>query len=80
MHRDLYTIATTITVIATIIMMNTNSDGGYAALAPSEMFWVEKYSFLKDRGYLLRPRYRPGWTPPPREAGEREDTIYALVR
>lgn len=26
--------------------------------------WVQRYELLKSRGYLLRPRYRPGWTPP----------------
>ncbi|KAG8994897.1 hypothetical protein FRB94_009612 [Tulasnella sp. JGI-2019a] len=28
-----------------------------------EQLWVNRYNFLKERGYLLRPRYRPGWTP-----------------
>ncbi|KAJ3856534.1 hypothetical protein EV368DRAFT_32205 [Lentinula lateritia] len=26
-----------------------------------EIFWRDHYDWLKDRGYLLRPRYRPGW-------------------
>ncbi|KAE9385796.1 hypothetical protein BT96DRAFT_928625 [Gymnopus androsaceus JB14] len=26
-----------------------------------EVFWRDHYNWLKDRGYLLRPRYRPGW-------------------
>lgn len=26
--------------------------------------WLGRFEFLKSRGYLLRPRYRPGWTPP----------------
>ncbi|KAG8903695.1 hypothetical protein FRC01_009033 [Tulasnella sp. 417] len=30
----------------------------------SERQWVAKFQFLKDSGYLLRPRYRPDWVPP----------------
>ncbi|KAF5376400.1 hypothetical protein D9757_008694 [Collybiopsis confluens] len=26
-----------------------------------ETFWRDHYEWLKDKGYLLRPRYRPGW-------------------
>ncbi|KAF5357271.1 hypothetical protein D9757_013001 [Collybiopsis confluens] len=26
-----------------------------------EIFWHEHFEWLKERGYLLRPRYRPGW-------------------
>ncbi|KAG8998465.1 hypothetical protein FRB93_013697 [Tulasnella sp. JGI-2019a] len=32
-------------------------------LDETEQLWVGRYNFLKERGYLLRPRYRPGWTP-----------------
>ncbi|KAG8894693.1 hypothetical protein FRC00_008581 [Tulasnella sp. 408] len=30
-------------------------------LLMSEEPWVARFDFLKSRGYLLRPRYRPGW-------------------
>ncbi|KAJ7037422.1 kinase-like domain-containing protein [Mycena alexandri] len=30
----------------------------------SELFWIELQPFLLSRGYLLRPRFRPGWVPP----------------
>ncbi|KAG8979886.1 hypothetical protein FRB90_007845, partial [Tulasnella sp. 427] len=33
-------------------------------LLASEHIWVAKFQFLKDSGYLLRPRYRPDWVPP----------------
>ncbi|KAJ7092040.1 kinase-like domain-containing protein [Mycena belliarum] len=33
-------------------------------LEAHEVFWRENYSWLKDCGYLLRPRYAPGWTAP----------------
>ncbi|KIK54390.1 hypothetical protein GYMLUDRAFT_48753 [Collybiopsis luxurians FD-317 M1] len=26
-----------------------------------EQWWAAQYEFLKDQGYMLRPRYRPGW-------------------
>ena len=28
-----------------------------------EIFWRDKQRFLQSRGYMLRPRYRPGWQP-----------------
>ena len=30
-------------------------------LRDREVFWRDHYDWLKERGYLLRPRYRPGW-------------------
>ncbi|KAJ7480032.1 kinase-like domain-containing protein [Mycena galericulata] len=30
---------------------------------PHELFWIDHQQFLLSRGYLLRPRYRPGWVP-----------------
>ncbi|KZT10870.1 uncharacterized protein LAESUDRAFT_672427 [Laetiporus sulphureus 93-53] len=36
------------------------ADGG---LLPDERFWCDHYAWLKDQGYVLRPRYRPGWVP-----------------
>ena len=32
-------------------------------LSPSEKLWREHYNFLNHRGYILRPRYQPNWTP-----------------
>ena len=32
-------------------------------LIPSERFWQERYTHLQERGYILRPRYKPGWKP-----------------
>ncbi|KIJ60038.1 hypothetical protein HYDPIDRAFT_117724 [Hydnomerulius pinastri MD-312] len=28
-----------------------------------ELWWSNRFEWLKARGYLLRPRYSPGWTP-----------------
>jgi len=32
-------------------------------LGESEVWWSQHYQWLKDSGYLLRPRYAPDWTP-----------------
>jgi len=32
-------------------------------LSPSEILWRDRYNFLSQRGYQLRPRYQPNWTP-----------------
>ncbi|KAJ7680951.1 kinase-like domain-containing protein [Mycena polygramma] len=37
---------------------------GYDMLLQDELFWRDSYTWLKGVGYLLRPRYAPGWTPP----------------
>lgn len=36
---------------------------GPETLTEAELPWLARYEFLKEHGYLLRPRYRPGWTP-----------------
>lgn len=36
---------------------------GPETLTEDELRWLARYKFLKEHGYLLRPRYRPGWTP-----------------
>lgn len=28
-----------------------------------EQPWLSRFHFLKEQGYLLRARYRPGWVP-----------------
>ena len=40
--------------------MPTNKDG---ELSEPELWWSQHYQWLKDNGYLLRPRYAPDWTP-----------------
>ena len=30
---------------------------------PSEIFWSDHQPWLQERGYMLRPRLRPGWVP-----------------
>ncbi|KAJ3825086.1 kinase-like domain-containing protein [Lentinula raphanica] len=33
------------------------------ALNEHEEWWIQHFDYLKEHGYLLRPRYRPGWKP-----------------
>ena len=37
-----------------------NMDGG---LTNAEFFWRDHYRFLEEKGYKLRSRYSPDWTP-----------------
>ncbi|KAI0669473.1 kinase-like domain-containing protein [Trametes maxima] len=36
---------------------------GFYNLSPKELFWQARYHYLKEHGYLLRPRYDPAWKP-----------------
>lgn len=38
---------------------------------PHDVFWVEHFEWFKSCEYMLRPRYRPEWTPS--WAGTKED-------
>lgn len=38
--------------------VNTLFTGGHY---DNEKIWIARFDFLKASGYLLRPRYRPGW-------------------
>ncbi|KAI0054727.1 hypothetical protein BV25DRAFT_1895581 [Artomyces pyxidatus] len=35
----------------------------YESLYPHEAAWRDRQFFLESKGYMLRPRLRPGWTP-----------------
>ena len=35
----------------------------HRTLLAHEMFWRDHQAWLVQKGYMLRPRYRPGWTP-----------------
>ncbi|KAI0287515.1 kinase-like domain-containing protein [Russula brevipes] len=37
--------------------------GPYQALSSHEITWRDRQPFLESKGYMLRPRLRPGWTP-----------------
>ncbi|KAH8987869.1 kinase-like domain-containing protein [Lactarius akahatsu] len=43
--------------------------GPYQALSSHEITWRDRQQFLESKGYMLRPRLRPGWTPSWLETG-----------
>ncbi|KIM38851.1 hypothetical protein M413DRAFT_419793 [Hebeloma cylindrosporum] len=40
-----------------------NLSPGKGGLDECESYWRDKYQWLRDRGYQLRPRYSPDWIP-----------------
>lgn len=51
-------------------------------LDESEKVWAKRYTSLKEQGYLLRPRYRPGYAgyhQPPEDADKPEESIRSTV-
>src|ERR1700742_4121102 len=36
---------------------------GLTSLLPDEQVWADHQPYLEARGFMLRPRYRPGWVP-----------------
>lgn len=38
-------------------------DSIFEELRDVEIYWAQKCQLFETRGYALRPRYRPGWTP-----------------
>ncbi|KAJ3891694.1 hypothetical protein GG344DRAFT_76683 [Lentinula edodes] len=41
----------------------SNSPVDRRTLYNSESWWSGHFEYLKERGYMMRPRYRPGWKP-----------------
>lgn len=39
------------------------SDAVLDELTPAEAWWRDHQAWLAEKGYMLRPRYRPGWMP-----------------
>lgn len=40
-------------------------------LLSDEVWWRDHQVWLAERGYMLRPRYRPGWVPSWKDTGKR---------
>ncbi|KAJ7265002.1 kinase-like domain-containing protein [Mycena haematopus] len=40
------------------------SEENFGALREGKLFWRDRRGWLKDSGYLLRPRYQEDWAPP----------------
>lgn len=55
-----------------------------AVLSEDEVFWRDHQQYLESKGYMLRPRYRPGWVPSWTKTGKSylscEDSVTWLVR
>lgn len=55
-----------------------------AELSPEESWWKDRQEWLAQRGYMLRPRFRPGWKPSwlgtKKGWYECEDALLSLVR
>ncbi|TFY55493.1 hypothetical protein EVJ58_g8216 [Rhodofomes roseus] len=53
------------------------------SLIKHEFYWRDRQPWLEEHGYMLRPRYRPGWQPFEGGPGEsytfREDSHWSLV-
>ena len=41
----------------------SQSAGPYQTLYEHEITWRDRQPFLESKGYMLRPRLRPGWAP-----------------
>ncbi|KAH9839151.1 kinase-like domain-containing protein [Rhodofomes roseus] len=55
------------------------SDKPWDALLLDELYWCDRQPWLQEHGYMLRPRYRPGWKPTPSGFRFREDSLWAMV-
>ncbi|KAL1937550.1 hypothetical protein VTO73DRAFT_13045 [Trametes versicolor] len=57
----------------------------FASLTDEEVYWRDRQRFLESQGYMLRPRYRPDWTPswrgkPPDAVLDAEDAFALKLR
>ena len=56
---------------------------GQVGAVATEQWWRERYNEIAERGYQLRPRYRPDWHPSSLKSGKdsvTEDSKLTLVR
>jgi hypothetical protein len=44
-------------------LQNLDTGGEIGDIDPVEAWWVERQEAFERAGYMLRPRYRPGWKP-----------------
>ena len=56
----------------------------HLTLMSEEVYWRDHQLWLARQGYMLRPRYRPGWVPSWKDSGKRwvyfEDGLTLGVR
>ncbi|KAI9063418.1 hypothetical protein FKP32DRAFT_1592487 [Trametes sanguinea] len=53
---------------------NSDQPDIFSHLLREEVVWRDRHEFLEGRGYMLRPRLRPGWTPSWR--GKPDDAVF----
>ena len=61
------------------------SDAELEQLTDAEVWWRDHQKWLAEKGYMLRPRYRPGWVPswkahPNKNRRDFEDWHFPTVR
>ena len=44
----------------------------FYGLESNEAWWMEHQKWLEEKGYMLRPRYRPEWVPSWEKKGKKE--------
>jgi hypothetical protein len=49
--------------LADFLVENLDTGGEIGYIDHIEAWWVERQEALERAGYMLRPRYRPGWKP-----------------
>lgn len=52
-----------ITSAAQLDIVQKGTKSGVWGLGVGEKWWRDRFEFLEERGYVLRPRYRPWWKP-----------------
>lgn len=66
------------------VLSTEQDDALFGELSDREIAWRDRQLFLQSRGYMLRPRLRPGWRPswisPRKSILESEDAIPLPVR
>ena len=55
-----------------------------SSLLPDEVAWRDRQPYLQSHGYMLRPRYQPGWIPSwqqrkPDVYHDEEDLVSSIV-
>ncbi|KAJ7143407.1 hypothetical protein C8R43DRAFT_1109089 [Mycena crocata] len=49
--------------MTTSTVLRRPRERSFQHLDETEKYWVDHHDWLKESGYLLRPRFRPGWVP-----------------
>jgi hypothetical protein len=50
--------------------------GDFSTLEEAEIYWRDRYDWLLEHGYRLRPRYQPDWVP----SWKKETDLFASLQ